>query len=297
MALDLALLHVGAQITPTSFSVHPSVVIGLAVLAGLYEWRAKRERENARGEPALASRLVLRGSHRFCFYAAVVTMFLSLNGWLHDLSDYYLFSAHMVQHLLLALVVAPLFIMGTPGWMLRPALSVRGVAPAARWLTKPTHAFAIFNVVMAAWHLPPLYNTAMAHHNVHIGQHLTFLVAAVLMWWPVLSPLPELPRLNYPAQMLYLFLMTIPMSIVAIYIAMADSILYPAYASAPRIWGLSPMSDQLVGGLIMWIPGGLYFFTIISVVFFRWQQRDGVETTAGAQVDWAPSASQINQPV
>lgn len=286
MVLALALLHAGAQITLDTFSLHASVVIGLAALAGLYEWRARQAREHARGEPALASRLALRPAQRFCFYAAVFMMFMSLDGWLHDLSDYYLFSAHMVQHLLLALAVAPLFIMGTPGWMLRPALAVRGVEPVARWLTKPTHTFLLFNVVMAAWHLPPLYNTAMAHHNVHIVQHLSFLVTAVLMWWPVLSPLPELPRLNYPGQMLYLFLMTIPMSIIAIYIAYADTILYPAYASAPRIWGISPMNDQLIGGLIMWIPGGLYFFTIISIVFFRWQQRDGVETTAGAQVDW-----------
>lgn len=286
MVLDLALLHAGAPITPSSFSVHISVVVGLAALAGLYEWRARLEERGAERESASAPRGVLRPSHRICFYLAVATMFLSLDGWLHDLSDYYLFSAHMVQHLLLALVIAPLFIMGTPGWMLRPALSVPGVAPVARWLTRPMHTYALFNVVMAAWHLPPLYNAAMAHHNLHIVQHLTFLVTAVLMWWPVLSPLPELPRLNYPAQMLYLFLMTIPMSIIAIYIAMADSILYPAYASAPRIWGISPMNDQLIGGLIMWIPGGLYFFTIISVVFFRWQQRDGVESTAGAQVDW-----------
>ena len=139
---------------------------------------------------------------------------------------------------------------------------------------------------MAAWHLPPLYNYALAHHAVHIGQHLMFLVVSVLMWWPVLSPLPELPRLSYPGQMLYLFLLTIPMAIVAVYISYADTVLYPLYASAPRVWGITPMSDQLIGGLIMWIPGGLYFYTIISFVFFKWQQRDGVESRAGAQVDW-----------
>jgi putative membrane protein len=211
-------------------------------------------------------------------------MFLSLNGWLHDLSDSYLFSAHMVQHLVLALVVAPLLIMATPGWMLRPALEWRPVAVVARWVTDPFRSYAIFNVVMCAWHLPPLYNLAMAHHPVHIVQHLMFLVAAVLMWWPILSPLPELPRLAYPLQMLYLFLMSIPMSIVAVYIAYADSVLYPAYATAPRIWGISPMQDQLIGGLIMWIPGGLFFFAVISVIFFRWQQHGGDETVAGAQV-------------
>ena len=142
-------------------------------------------------------------------------MFFSLNGWLHDLSDAYLFSAHMVQHLLLALVVAPLLIMGTPGGMLRPALALRGVGAVARWLTTPTRLLRDLQRRRSPrWHLPPLYNYALAHHPVHIVQHLMFLAASVLMWWPVLSPLPELPRLSYPGQMLYLFLMSIPMAIV-----------------------------------------------------------------------------------
>jgi len=271
----LALLHTGATLSPSRFTVHASTVVGIAALAALYVWRARAAARQGyvlgRGELAL-------------FTIALATMFLSLNGWLHDLSDSYLFSAHMVQHLVLALVVAPLLIMATPGWMLRPALEWRPVAVVARWVTDPFRSYAIFNVVMCAWHLPPLYNLAMAHHPVHIVQHLMFLVAAVLMWWPILSPLPELPRLAYPLQMLYLFLMSIPMSIVAVYIAYADSVLYPAYATAPRIWGISPMQDQLIGGLIMWIPGGLFFFAVISVIFLRWQQHGGDETVAGAQV-------------
>ena len=177
-------------------------------------------------------------------------------------------------------------IMGTPGGMLRPA------ARAARRRARRALAHEADALLrdlqrrVAGWHLPPLYNYALAHHPVHIVQHLMFLAASVLMWWPVLSPLPELPRLNYPGQMLYLFLLSIPMAIVSVYIAYADAVLYPLYASAPRIWGITPMNDQLIGGLIMWIPGGLFFYTIISVVFFRWQQRDGVESRAGAQVDW-----------
>jgi len=286
MTMALALLHTGARISVTSFTVHPSTVVGIVGLAALYEHRARALRRAA--ETGQHPGSTPRPSQRVAFYVALLVMFLSLNGWLHDLSDSYLFSAHMVQHLMLALVVAPLMIMGTPGAMLRPVLRVPGVMPLARWLTAPTHCFAIFNVVVAGWHLPPLYNYALAHHPVHIAQHLMFLVASVIMWWPVLSPLPELPRLSYPGQMLYLFLLTIPMAIVSVYISYADTILYPLYSSAPRMWGITPMDDQLIGGLIMWIPGGLYFFTIISVVFFRWQQRDGVETRAGAQVDWRP---------
>lgn len=272
------LLHAGASISWTSFTVHWSTVIGLAALAGLYEWRASATQDSA-----------LRLRHRACFYGGAAAMFLSLNGWLHDLSDSYLFSAHMVQHLLLTMLVPPLLIAGTTGPLLRPALRFTVVRRVARILTNPKVAFATFNVVLAAWHLPPVYNTAMADHGVHIGQHLMFIAAAVMLWWPILSPLPELPRLSYPMQMLYLFLTTIPMSIVAVYITYSGTLLYPAYAGAPRIAGLSPLQDQLLGGLIMWIPGGLILFAVISAIFFRWQASGALDSAASAQVGWSPA--------
>jgi putative membrane protein len=274
----LALLHAGASFTLESFSIHWSTVIGLAVLACLYEWRAQK----ARTDVPIGRRLA--------FYAGLITVFLSLNGPLHDLSDYYLFSAHMVQHLILTLVVPPLLLVGTPGWMLRPALGVPAIARVARALTRPMVCFATFNVVLAAWHLPILYNYAMAHHDVHIVQHLMFMAAAVMLWWPVLSQLPELPRLSYPMQMLYLFLTSIPMSIVAVYITYSSALLYPAYAGASRVLPLTPMEDQLLGGLIMWIPGGLVFFGVITVIFFRWQTHGAQDSVASAQVDWRPAS-------
>lgn len=272
------MLHVGASIGWTSFTVHWSTVAGLLCLAGLYEWAARGARNGG------------MGNRRWAFYAGLAVIFLSLNGWLHDLSDYYLFSAHMVQHLLLTMLVPPLLIAGTPGWMLRPLLDTPVVGRAARYLTRPGVCYVTFNVVLAAWHLPPLYNTAMAHHSVHILQHLMFMAAAVMLWWPILSPLPELPRLSYPLQMLYLFLTSIPMSIVAVYITYGGTLLYPAYAAAPRIAGLTPLEDQLLGGLIMWIPGGLVLFAVISVIFFKWQARGAEDTAASAQVDWSPAA-------
>jgi putative membrane protein len=275
----IALLHIGARLSWTTFTVHWSTIIGLGALGVLYAWRARRaETAIGRVKPAL-------------FVSALLLMFFSLNGWLHDLSDTYLFSAHMVQHLLLAMGVAPLMIMGTPGWMIRPALRIPAVAAIGRALSNPIVCFAIFNVVLIAWHLPPLYNAAMANHWLHIVQHLLLLAASVIMWWPVLSPLPELPRLSYPGQMLYLFLMTIPMSLVSVSIAYAGSVLYPIYASAPRVMRLSPLEDQMVGGLTMWIPGGLYFFAVISVIFYRWQKSGALDSQASAQVDLIPAKS------
>jgi putative membrane protein len=287
----LSLLHIGASISWTNFTIHWSTVIGLAVLSALYEWRihsgvGTRDSElDSRNE----SRVPNPEFRRWYFHGGLAVIFFSLNGWLHDLSDWYLFSAHMVQHLLLTLLVPPLLIAGTPGWMLRPALAYRPVAALARWVTGPKVAFAAFQLVLAGWHIPAMYNTAMANHNVHIAQHLMFMVAAVLLWWPILSPLPELPRLSYPMQMLYLFLTTIPMSVVAVYITYSTNLLYPAYAAAPRIFGILPLEDQLIGGLIMWIPGGLVFYAVITVIFFRWQ-RHGEDSVAGAQVDWRPAS-------
>ena len=293
----LALLHIGASISWTSFTIHWSTVIGLAALAALYEWSDRRVRfaSNMTGEneilpeePTGIKRLGASSAPRWYFYSGLAVIFFSLNGWLHDLSDWYLFSAHMVQHLLLTLLAPPLLILGTPGWMLRPALRYKPVRAVAKVLTDPKVCFAVFSVVLAVWHVPDVYNTAMANHNVHILQHLMFMVAATLLWWPVLSQLPELPRLSYPMQMLYLFLSTLPMSVVAVYITYSSNLLYPAYAAAPRIMGILPLEDQLIGGLIMWIPGGLLMFAVISVIFFRWQKL-GEDSVAAAQVDWRPA--------
>ena len=271
MLLSLALLHPIANLSWWRWSIHPSTVIGLAALGAVYVWACRRLKKS----PTDAQKIF--------FTSGLLLMFVTLNGPIHDLSDGYLFSAHMVQHLLLTLAVPPLLLAGTPGWMLRPVLSLRGIKPVARFFTSAKIAFVTFTVTIAFWHLPIFYNAAMAHHSLHIFEHLLFMASAVLMWWPLSSQLPEFPRLAYPAQMLYSFLLSIAMSIVAVYIAMADHVLYPAYSAAPRVLPLSPLEDQLLGALIMWIPGGLFFFVIISVVFFRWQQS-GEDSAAAAQV-------------
>jgi putative membrane protein len=268
-------LHPNVDLSQGGFTIHWSTVIGLSALWALWLFRARAHaREGTQHRPTTFQSVV--------FPLGLVVMFFALNGPVHDISDYYLFTGHMVQHLVLTIVVPPLLLLGTPGWMLRPALRIPIVNSIAKAVTTPRAAFTIFNVILAAWHLPPLYNSAMFHHEVHIIQHLMFLVGAVIMWWPMLSPLPELPRLSFPGQMLYSFLMTLPMTVVSIFIVYADHVLYPAYASAPRLWDLSPLEDQRLGGLIMWIPGGLFFYLLTSLIFFRWSttQRDD---QAGAQ--------------
>ncbi|HEX5528452.1 MAG TPA: cytochrome c oxidase assembly protein, partial [Methylomirabilota bacterium] len=242
----------------TAWHADPTVVGGLLVLGAVYGaatlWRHRLD-PRARVEPA---RIV-------SFAGALGVLLGALTGPIHDLSDYYLFSAHMVQHMLLVFAMPPLLLHGTPGWMVRPLLRDARLLRVGRVLTRPGGAFATFNVVLVAWHLPPLYNLAMEQHPVHIVEHLMIMAASVVLWWPMLSPLDEMPRAPYPVQMLYLFVVGLPMVMVAIFISMADSLLYPYYAAAPRVWEqLSPQTDQHLGGLIMWIPGGMIFLAALS---------------------------------
>jgi len=241
------------------WDLHPSVVIGLVVLGGLYVYL---------GGLAASRRRIIS------FVAALLVLFVALDGPLHDLSDGYLFSAHMAQHLVLILVFPPLLLYGTPPGVIRPLLRRRAALRFGAWVTRPLPAAVIFSTPMALWHYPQFYEAALRHHPLHIVQHLVFLATAVLMWWPILSPVPELPRAGYPAQLLYLFLLGLPMSLVGALITLAQSVLYPFYLTAPRLWDLSPVADQQLGGLLMWVVGALALWAAATVVWFRWSARE-----------------------
>jgi putative membrane protein len=208
------------------------------------------------------------------FICGLGVIFLAITGPLHDLSESQLFSAHMVQHLLLTLVVPPLLLAGTKGWMLRPLLRLPGIAATGAVLTRPLVACSIYNVTLAAWHLPGPYDWALRNHGAHIMEHLLFMATGLLLWWPVLGPLPEWPRPAPPVQLLYLFLAGIPMAMIAAFITLSDDVLFPFYGSAPQQWGLTPLADQRLGGVIMWVPGTLGFLVAMTVVYFRWVGRD-----------------------
>ena len=241
------------------WDLHPSVIIGLALLGGLYvSWgglHAPRRR--------VAS-----------FAGALAVLGLALNGPLHNLSDSYLFSAHMAQHLVLTLAFPPLLLYGTPAAVVRPLLRPRWVFRFAHWATGPLVAGALFSIPITLWHFPQFYQAALEHHPLHIVQHLVFIATAVIMWWPILSPVPELPRGSYMTQLLYLFVLGLPMSLAGALITLADRVLYPFYVSAPRVWGLTPIADQQLGGLLMWVVGTIYLWITATVVWFRWSARE-----------------------
>jgi len=100
------------------------------------------------------------------------------------------------------------------------------------------------------------------------------MAAGVLMWWPLLSPIPEIPRLSYPAQLLYLFAMLIPMAAVAAPITLANSVIYPWYLEGPHPFQITPLADQVLGGLLMWVGAGFYFIGVFTVIFFRWARYE-----------------------
>ncbi len=253
--------------------VHPSVVLGIVGLALLYTLVAARMRR------AVPPRQVA------AFAAALVALFFALNGPVDALADDRLFIAHMLQHLLLALVMPPLLLLGTPGWMLRPLLRRPGVWRLGKVITDPLLAFVLYNSFLAVIHTPPVFECMVRDEGVHICVHVLLMVAGTIMWWPLLSPLPELPRLAYPAQTLYLFLLLIPMAAVSAPITLAPDVIYPWYLEGPHPWGLTPLADQVLGGLLMWVGAGLYFMSVFSMMFFRWAQReDRDEPLAGRPV-------------
>ncbi|MEX2528749.1 MAG: cytochrome c oxidase assembly protein [Gemmatimonadota bacterium] len=252
------------------FQVFPSILIGCLYLMAVYALATGPARRRFGWATEKPSRWRVAA-----WVTAVLIIFFSLNGPLHEWADGYLFSAHMVQHLLLMLIMPPFLIWGLPPWLIRKALDLRGVLMVGRTLTHPAVAFVAYNVVFIFWHFPEFYNRALMDHTVHIIQHLTFMAVAIMMWWPVMDPVAELRRIpSGPLLMAYVFLFGIPGTVVSAFITLSPDVLYSWYAAAPRIISLSALEDQRLGGLIMWIPGMLVFWIAITAVFFRWTKDE-----------------------
>jgi len=249
---------------------HPDVwlVLGSVVAAYLIADR-RHGRRTGQATPRRQRRLFLAG----------MAVLVAASEWpMHDLSEDYLYSAHMVQHLLFTLVAAPLLVSGTPAWMLRDLLRPRWVFRAFRFLTRPLVAIVVFNGVLLFTHWPDVVHASVTGSGiVHFALHVLVLGSAYLMWWPVVSPLPELPPLTPPAQLLYLFVTSLAPTIPASFLTFGSEPLYDIYATFPRIWAISVLEDQLIAGLIMKLIGGLYLWSVMAVVFFRWANREQQE--------------------
>ncbi|MFN8664292.1 MAG: cytochrome c oxidase assembly protein [Thermomicrobiales bacterium] len=266
------LLHAGG-VDPTGWlfsdwNVEPTIAIGLlAMLAGyLYLTRDT-------GEGSAPER-VTTGKQKASFIGGLVTLFVALGPPLDDWSDHYLLLAHMVQHLLLILLAAPLLLVGIPGWMLEPLTRNRITNAIGYWLTRPVIAYVIANLVVILWHVPVFYDAALRSQPMHVLEHATFIATGILAWWPIAGPLPQWPRLPLPLQSLYFFAMTIPGSGVGAFITFAEPGLYSPYDTARRIFGIDLATDQQAAGLLMWVVVSTIYLGLITVTFFKWANRE-----------------------
>lgn len=251
-----------------SFHVHWDV---LGIVAGLavgyfYAMRRLAPLHAARGEPTVTRRQVL------WFVGGLVVFFVSRSWPLHDIGDDSLFTFHMIEHLLLALVVPPMLLKGVPWWLMR--MLVMPLLPVMRVLTKPAVALVLFNLVLVVIHVPQVVELMLVSEAAHLGLHLLWIAVSMLMWWPVIGPIPDLPKLSPFASMGYLFLQSLVPTIPASFLTFAETPVYDAYVGLPRLWGLSVLDDQLIAGLIMKIGGGLFLWTVITAIWFTWAAEE-----------------------
>jgi putative membrane protein len=235
------------------------------------------------------------------FAAGLGALFLALASPLDALSDA-LFSAHMVQHLVLVLAAAPLLLLGRPWVPLLLALPAAwhrrlnrwrraGVARAAwRGATHPVTAWISHAAAMWVWHLPILYQAALNREPVHVLEHACFLGTALLFWWPLLGARGG-RRLDGGAAFLYLVTAAVQGMALGALIAFARTAWYPAYAASAPAWGLTPLQDQQLAGLIMWVPAGTAYGLAAGAIFVTWlQEMERNEAASGDRRSRAPTA-------
>jgi len=256
-----------------AWSFEPVVVVSLVVSGVLFAigisrlWREAPKRKSIRTWEAL------------CFAGGWLALFIALVSPLHAWGRV-LFSAHMSQHEILMLVAAPLLVLGRPLiaflWALPLDLSRSlGSVAKIRWinrtwkaLTIPLVAWLVHAIALWTWHIPVLFDAVLYNDAVHTAQHLSFLISALLFWWALIHG-PQ-GAMGYGAAVLYLFTTSIHSGVLGALITIAGSVWYPSYIGLTNSWGLTPLEDQQLGGLIMWIPAGLVYVIAGLALFAGW---------------------------
>ncbi|MBE0672747.1 MAG: cytochrome c oxidase assembly protein [Anaerolineales bacterium] len=245
-----ALLQVG-------WTWYPSVIIGFSIWTALYMFAIRKGNSTP-------------WTQQFAFHLGTLFGLIALISPLDELGDEYLFSAHMLQHLLLMFVTPPLWLLGTPGW-LADKIIPKGLTRLVEWLTSPTVAFAAFASIMCIWHIPSLYQLAQEYEGVHIFDHLTYIGAALIGWWPVMgAETSRIPKPEPPTRMLYLFLLSIPCTALGALLTLAHAPFYSFYVTAPHPFGLNALQDQHLGGLLMWMPTHMFLLLALGITFLKW---------------------------
>lgn len=264
----IGLLHAG-PVTWSHWNFAPSIVGVALIVIGLYMYSASKSDEGFE-----AKRIPF-------FILGFLAMFLALTSPL-DAAAHRLLSMHMLQHVALSTIGPPLVLLGFSAAQLRPIFRSR-LGPALRALTNPVVAGTLFIVNMWVWHIPPIYEAALSHLGVHVAMHVAFMASGLLFWWPVVRPLPEQMRVSEGARLLYLFVTGFPMALLALLLVASGNVVYDFYAAAPRQWGISPIADQQVAGMIMGALGEAASFVAITLLFFRYLDREEAPASPSAR--------------
>jgi putative copper resistance protein D len=277
----------------------PLVVLGIGVTAVAYLWAVRAVNRAHPRNPHPRSRT-------WCFLAGLAAIGLALSSPI-EAYEGALFSVHMIQHLLLMLVAPPLLLAGGPITLtLRAARpSVRGRllwvlhSPVLKAISFPVVTWVLFAAVNWGWHFSTLYDEALENQLLHYVQHATFLGAALLFWWPVIGVDPGPWRMPYPARLFYLFLALPQNSFLGVALLSAGTVLYPHYVTNVRGWGPTPLEDQQLGGILMWVAGDIAFLIGMAVVIWAWlrheerrtarlDERLAAERLARGEEPWTP---------
>ncbi len=266
--------NLGLNFWLTAWNWQPSIILGTIAIIGLYLYAVGP----LRVKYSLANEV--KGSQIFSFLLGVNIIFWTLFTPLDKLADDYLFSAHMVLHLLLSFAGAPLMVLGIPAWLITPLLRNCVILRIGQFVTMPVLTAVLFNTNLWFWHAPPIYNAMIVNLPLHIVSHLLFIITGVLFWWPILSPMKEgLPPLSIGKKMAYLFFSDMPMVLLGAGLTFVPP-LYARYIYAPHIWGLTAATDQQLAGLLMWIPGSIFFIVVVSILFLQWMQDQDAKQRA-----------------
>jgi putative membrane protein len=206
------------------------------------------------------------------FYTGMGILTLMFMSPLHTLGEFFLLSAHMLTMMLVIFVVAPLVLLGLPGWLLAPVVLHPAVKPPFHFLTRPAVNLMHFNLAFLIVHIPAALKLLMFSTDVlHYLTYFAILSSALLMWWPVMNPLPQdLPGPGFKGQLIYLVVLLFAHNPFSSVFSYASGLIYPWYADAPRVFGLSPVQDQNMAGVLMGVVYMTALLIAAAVVFARW---------------------------